>query len=72
MKPNDKVFIDTGENRGLRIRCPVAEAKAEKQRLKEMTADARFTVKQMFELYFQEYIEDRKVNGKTVAGASKK
>lgn len=124
MKPSDKVFVDTGENRGLRIRCnekgtktffyrykspisqkltqvvigrfpatslssarlqlhdlktikdsgrcPATEAKAEKQRLKEMAVDARFTVKQMIELYLREYIEDRKVNGKTVAGARKK
>jgi len=124
MKPGDKVLVDTGENRGLRLRCgnggtktffyryksplsqkltqvtigrfpgvsladarlklqelktvknsgrcPAAEAKAEKQLLKESPAETQFTVKQLIELYLREYIEDRHVNEKIIPGARKR
>ncbi|MCW8196732.1 tyrosine-type recombinase/integrase [Proteobacteria bacterium 005FR1] len=55
-------------------RCPATELKEERNRKKAPQAGSaqRFTVTDLVELYLQEYIEDRKVNGKVMPGARKR
>jgi len=55
------------------MRCPATEQKQAKKdkALKEHKLSARMTVEEVVELYLSQYIEDRKVNGKLIAGARK-
>jgi integrase len=52
-------------------RCPASEQKqAKKDKVnKEQKLSSRITVADIVELYLSQYIEDRKVNGKVIAGA---
>jgi len=54
-------------------RCPAIEAREEKkQEVEEReNRESALTVKQLVELYLNEYIEDRFINGKLIAGARK-
>lgn len=55
-------------------RCPAAEQKLAKQEAKELTIRnaSTFTIRDLIEMYLQNHIEDRVVNGRQIAGARKK
>jgi integrase len=55
-------------------RCPAQELKQDKQKELELKqkASLKMTVKDVVDLYLKQYIEDRFVNGKKIAGARKK
>lgn len=53
-------------------RCPAAELKDEKLHDKSKISSKKFTVQDLIELYLTQYIEDRIINSKRIAGARKK
>jgi integrase len=55
------------------VRCPATEQKQAKKEkiLNEKTLSSRMTLADVVELYLSQYIEDRTVNGKVIAGARK-
>lgn len=53
-------------------RCPASELRKEKQQDKSKLSPKSFTVQDLIELYLTQYIEDRIINGKRIAGARKK
>ena len=68
-----RVELQALKNMRQERRCPATEQKQAKKdkALKEHKLSSRMTVEEVVELYLSQYIEDRKVNGKVIAGARK-
>jgi integrase len=53
-------------------RCPATEQRAAKQEAVKDSVVQSMTIKRLVDLYLEEYIEDRRVDGKLIPGARKK